>query len=171
LIDAGINFQTRSINRENRSFAVDYILNDENIHINIKNGIDKIRPMLRFVNSYDGSCKTSGHFGFFREVCSNGLHVATSQIGFSVKHRGDIAEVVIPEISVLIKKFLDNEYYSLHQKFQVLAERPIKNLNEFVKWTCEKVDLFQYQSSEKNPEPSLNARMVIEIVEREKAGF
>jgi hypothetical protein len=126
---------------------------------------------LRFVNSYDGSCKTSGHFGFFREVCSNGLHVATSQIGFSVKHRGDIAEVVIPEISVLIKKFLDNEYYSLHQKFQVLAERPIKNLNEFVKWTCEKVDLFQYQSSEKNPEPSLNARMVIEIVEREKAGF
>jgi hypothetical protein len=167
LIDAGINYQIRSINRDNRSFVVDYILSDENFHINIKNGMDKIRPMLRFTNSYDGSCKTSGHFGFFREVCANGLHVAHSQIGFSVKHRGAICEIVLPEISQLVKKFMDNEYYSLHRKFEVLAERPIKDLKEFVKWTCEKTDLFQYQASEKNPDPSLNARMVIDIVNRE----
>ncbi|WP_335964886.1 hypothetical protein [Galbibacter sp. PAP.153] len=29
--------------------------------------------MLRFINSYDGSEKTSGHFGFFRKICANGL--------------------------------------------------------------------------------------------------
>jgi hypothetical protein len=167
LIDTGIGYIERSINRDNRSFAVDYILSDESYHINIKNGLDKLRPMLRFTNSYDGSCKTSGHFGFFREVCSNGLHIAHSQIGFSVKHKGDIVHVVLPEIKQLVKKFMDNEYYSLHKKFEVLAERPIKDLSEFVKTTAESLKLFQFECSEKNPNPSLNARMVLETIEKE----
>lgn len=167
LIDAEINYKTRSINRENRSFAVDYILEDESFHINIKNGLDKLTPMLRFVNSYDGSCKTSGHFGFFRQVCSNGLHVAHSNIGFSVKHKGDVATVVLPEIKQLIAKFMDNEFYSLHRKFEVLAETPIQDLQEFVKYTCDKLALFQYEASEKNPEPSLNARLVLDAINRE----
>ncbi|HYF69060.1 MAG TPA: DUF932 domain-containing protein [Ohtaekwangia sp.] len=167
LISEGIGYQTRSINRENRSFAVDYILCDESLHIKIKNGMDKLRPMLRFINSYDGSCRTAGYFGFFRELCSNGLHVAHSNIGFSVKHKGDIVEVVVPEIRLMVEKFMDNEYYSLHRKFEVLAERPIKDLKDFVKVTAEKFKLFQYECSAKNPEPSLNARMVLDIIHRE----
>lgn len=167
LIDADIYYATRSINRENRSFAVDYILQDERYHINVKNGNDKIRPMLRFTNSYDGSCKTTGHFGFFREVCSNGLHVAHSNIGFSVKHRGDVAQIVIPEVRAIVDKFMDNEYYSIHRKFEVLAERPITDLKDFVKITAEKLDLFKFEASDSNPLPSLNARMVIDIVNRE----
>lgn len=167
LIDAGIGYQTRSINRENRSFAVDYILNDESLHINVKNGMDKLRPMLRFTNSYDGTGKTAGHFGFFREVCHNGLHVLHSNIGFSVKHRGGIVEIVVPEISTLVEKFMNNEYYSLHKKFEVLAERPIKDLSDFVKVTAEKINLFQFEASEKNSAPSLNARLVMDIIENE----
>lgn len=167
LIGENICYQTRSINRENRSFAVDYILSDENLHVKIKNGMDKLRPMLRFVNSYDSSCPTSGYFGFFREVCKNGLHVAHSQIGFKVRHKGDIVEVVVPEIRMMIEKFMDNEYYSLHRKFEVLAERPITNLKEFVKVTAEHFKLFQYECSEKNPEPSLNARLLLDVIDRE----
>lgn len=167
LINAGIEYKTRSINRENRSFAVDYILQDEKMIVNIKNGKDKIVPMLRFTNSYDGSCKTSGHFGFFREVCSNGLHVSHTNVGFSVKHRGNIAEVVLPEIGSLVTKFMDNEFYSLRHKFEVLAERPITDLNEFVKMTSKELKLFKYESSEKNADPSLNARTVIETIEKE----
>lgn len=167
LIDADISYDTRSINRDNRSFAVDYILNDDNYVIKVKNGMDKIVPMLRFVNSYDGSCKTSGHFGFFRQVCSNGLHVAHSTIGFSVKHRGDISEVVLPEISLLVQKFMDNEFYQLSRKFEVLAERPITDINEFVRITATELKMFQYESSEKNPDPSLNARIVIDTINRE----
>lgn len=169
LIDADINYDIRSINRENRSFAVDYILNDESLHINIKNGMDKIKPMLRFTNSYDGSTKTSGHFGFFREVCSNGLHVAHSEIGFSVKHRGDIAEIVLPEISGLVRTFMNNEFYELQRKFEVLAETPVSNIQDFVKSVCAKTALFQFEASEKNPEPSLNARMVMDIINRESS--
>jgi hypothetical protein len=169
LIDEGIGYVIRSINRHNRSFAVDYILDDENLVVKVKNGLDKLRPMLRFTNSYDGSCKTSGHFGFFREVCSNGLHVAHSKIGFSVKHRGNIAQLVLPEIKELATRFMDNEFYSIHRKFEVLAERPITNLDEFVKVTAEHFKLFQFESSEKNPSPSLNARLVLDTIRKEAA--
>lgn len=167
LINTGINYLTRSINRENRSFAVDYILNDESYHINVKNGMDKVKPMLRFVNSYDGSCQASGHFGFFREVCSNGLHVSQANIGFSIKHRGNVCEIVLPRIADLVKRFLDNEFYSLHKKFEVLAETPLTNVNDFVKLTAEKLKLFVYESSEQNPEPSKNARIVLDTIYRE----
>lgn len=167
LIDAGIGYVTRSINRDNRSFVVDYILSDDKWIVRVKNGIDRLRPMLRFTNSYDGSCRTSGHFGFFREVCTNGLHTAHSKIGFSVKHRGDIAQVVIPEINELVEKFMSNEFYSMHRKFEVMAEKPIRDLKKFVKVTADNFKLFQFECSEKNLEPSKNARLVIEGIEKE----
>ena len=174
LIEAGINYNVRSINRNNRSFAIDYILNDPSYFINVSSGItkypDKLQPMLRFTNSYDGSCKTSGHIAIYRQVCSNGLHaIANTDIGFSVKHRGDILEIVFPEIRELVKKFMDNQYFSLQKKFEVLAETPLKDVNGFVKLTAEKLKLFQYESSEKNPDPSLNARLVMESIYRESS--
>lgn len=167
LINSDVNYIQRTINRENRSFAADYILSDDSWHINVKNEKDIIRPMLRFTNSYDGSCRTSGHFGFFREVCKNGLHIAHQTIGFSVKHRGNIALVVIPEIRGIIEKFMSNEFYTLQRKFEVLAETPIANLEEYVKITAEHFKLFQFESSETNHAPSLNARIVLDTINRE----
>ncbi|ENA1763337.1 DUF932 domain-containing protein [Flavobacterium psychrophilum] len=167
LINSDINYITRSINRDNRSFAVDYILNDDNFSVNIKNGLDKIRPMLRFTNSYDGSCKTSGTFGFFREVCSNGLHTASTDIGFSLKHRGNINELVLPAIGKTIYNFLDNEFYELRRKFEVLADFKIADPSEIVQHIAQQTKLFKFESSDKNPAPSLNARLVIETIENE----
>lgn len=167
LKSANINFVTRSINREDRSFSVDYILHDDNLTVNVKNNNDKILPMLRFTNSYDGSNKTSGHFGFYREVCSNGLHVAQSEIGFSVKHRGSIAELVMPEISSLIEKFMSNEYYEISRKFEVLAKTAISNVNAFVKSVADDLGIFKFDASATNAEPSLNARLVIDTITKE----
>ena len=167
LIEADINYLTRSINRENRSFAVDYILNDENFHVEIKNGMDKLKPMLRFTNSYDGSTRTSGNFGFFREVCSNGLHLGQTGIGFSVKHKGNIASLVLPEINKIIAKFMDNEFYTLKRKFEVLAETPISDLSGFVELITKQNKLFKFEKSDKNPEPSMLAQMVIDTIKDE----
>ena len=164
---ADIHYITRSINRDNRSFAVDYILSDERFIVKVKNGLDKIRPMLRFVNSYDGSCKTSGSFGYFREVCTNGLHVSESNIGFSVKHRGEICEFVMPEIRLLAQKFIDNEFYTLSRKFEVLAEQAVRDLQGFVKLAVDKTKMFKFEASDKNLAPSLNANLIIEGVQRE----
>ena len=167
LIDADIYYQQRSINRDNRSFVVDYVLADDRYKVEVKGEKDILRPMLRFVNSYDGSCKTSGSFGFWRKVCDNGLHVAQTHIGFSVKHSGAIADIVMPKLEEIVGKFMDNEFYSLKRKFEVLAERPVYNLEDYVKFTAKTSGLFKYESSEKNPEPSANARFVFDVIERE----
>lgn len=163
---ANVQYAKRAINRNDCSFAVDYILNDDSFIINTSEK-DSIMPMLRFTNSYDGSNKTSGHFGFFRKVCANGLHIAHSNIGFSLKHRGSIVEVVLPEISQIIQKFFENEYYTLSRKFEVLNSKEITDLKGFVKFTTEKTNLFKFEASEKNPEPSLNARLILETIEKE----
>jgi len=166
-----IKYTTRSINRDNRSFAVDYILNDDRYCVNVKNGNDKIRPMLRFTNSYDGSCKTSGKFGFFREVCSNGLHTAKTDIGFSLRHKGNINELVLPAIYTTIQQFLENEFYEVRKKFEVMADFKIVEPEEIVKRIADETKLFKFESSDKNPLPSLNARTVLETIERETKIF
>lgn len=167
LIEADIHYKTRSINIDNRQFAVDYILEDSNYHIDIKGKNDNIKPMIRFTNSYDSSCKTTGSFGFYREVCSNGLHIAETEVGFSLKHKGQMAELVLPKIDELIAQFMSNEYYEIKRKFEVLAESPIYDLEDFVRITAEELDLFSFETSEKNPEPSKKARAIIETIERE----
>lgn len=167
LINADIDFKTRSINRADQSFAVDYILNDDSYVVKVKSGKDTIRPMLRFTNSYDGSTRTTGNFGFFREVCKNGLHVANTSIGFSVKHYGSIAQIVMPHLETIVEKFMDNEFYSLHKKFEILAEKSVSNIEEYVKLVCDVTKIFKFETSEKNPAPSMRARQVIETVERE----
>lgn len=167
LIASDIGYITRSINKENRSFAVDYILNDDKYSVTIKNGMDKIRPMLRFTNAYDGSCKTSGTFGFFREVCSNGLHTAKTGIGFSLRHKGDIQSLVLPAIGETIYKFLDNEFFEIRSKFQIMADFKIVDPAEIVKRIADETKLFKFECSDKNPEPSLNARTILETINRE----
>jgi hypothetical protein len=70
-------------------------------------------------------------------------------------------------IAGIVEKFMENEYYSLSRKFEVLAETYITDLNGFVKSTAESLNLFKFESSEKNPEPSKNARIVLETINRE----
>lgn len=168
MIDADVQYITRSINRNNRSFAVDYLLNDESYHVNVKSGSDKIIPMMRFTNAYDGSGPVSGFFGLFREVCSNRLMVAETQVGFKVRHKSTILEVVLPGIAAMVEKFMENEYYSLHKKFEVLAEQPISDLSKFVQEIAEEMELFKFAKSEKNPDtPSKNAEFVMDIINNE----
>lgn len=169
LINSDITYATRSINRDNRTFAVDYILDDERYAVNVKQSKDIIRPMLRFVNSYDGSQKTTGHLGFFRQICSNGLHIAEQKIGFRVKHSGDIVEVVMPRIDELVEQFMDNEYYELQRKFVALADEEISDMQKFVRDICKETKIFQFDASETNTDPSKNARMVLEIMQSESA--
>jgi hypothetical protein len=164
LINADVQYDTRSINRDNRSFAVDYILNDDRYNIVVANGRDIIKPMLRFVNSYDGSCKTSGSFGYFRQVCTNGLHVAETKMSFNVKHKGSICEFVLPEIESLVNNFIANEYYTLQAKAEFLSGAIVSDVQKFIKDVCKETAIFKYEKSDKNPEPSLNAEIVADTI-------
>lgn len=174
LDNAGITYSRRATNNRNRNFAVDYILEDESFHVEIgakykgAKGLDTVKPMIRAINSYDGSQQTIGQFGGFRKVCENGLHVADLQVGFKIRHRGNLVELVMPKIEDLVAQFMDNEFYTLHKKFEVLAEKIVPDVTEFVKYVLGKSGLAKYEKSEKNPdEPSKAAQLIIDTMQRE----
>lgn len=166
LTDAKLNYQKRTINRNDRSFITDFIIEDKN-QFSVKNDKDVILPMLRFKNSYDGSEKTSGHFGFYREVCSNGLHVSQAEIEFSIKHSKNNTDLIMPSLNQLFDKFLDNEFYSITTKFNKMKEVEILDTEKFVKEILERTKLFRYECSDKNDNPSKKSREVIEILNYE----
>ena len=166
LTDARLNYQKRTINRNDRSFITDFII-DDNSQFSVKNEKDLILPMLRFKNSYDGSEKTSGHFGFYREVCSNGLHVSQAEIEFSIKHSKNNTDLIMPRLNNLFDNFLDNEFYTITKKFDRMREFEIINTKEFVKEIVESTKLFRYECSDKNNDPSKKSREVLEILDNE----
>jgi hypothetical protein len=169
LLETDINVLTRSFNRKNRAFAADYILNDDSFHIDMKVGkkSDIIRPMISLTNGYDGSTQVMGRFGFYREVCKNGMHVLTSEIGFKTRHTGNIMEVVMPQMDVLIQTFMNNQFFELKKKFVVLAETPITDIKNYVRMTCADLGIFKYEKSEENEEASSNAVAVMETITKE----
>jgi len=166
LTGAGLNYQKRTINRDDRSFITDFII-DDNSQFSVKNEKDLILPMLRFKNSYDGSEKTSGHFGFYRQVCSNGLHVSQSEIEFSIKHSKNNTDLIMPRLSNLFDKFLDNEFYTITKKFDRMREFKIIDTKEFVEDILHRTKLFRYECSDKNNDPSKKSREVLEIQDNE----
>ena len=166
LIDAHLNYHKRTINREDRSFITDFIIEDEN-QFTLKNENDRILPMLRFKNSYDGSEKTSGHFGFYREVCTNGLHVSNAQIDFSIKHTKNNTELILPKLNGLFERFLDNEYYEITRKFKKMEEIVLIDTKAFVKEILEKTKLFRYECSDKNDDPSKKSRKLLDLITEE----
>ncbi len=168
LLDSGFAFDIVYKNFNDKVFTADYIFKDSKFTLeSVKGYRDSLKPKLRFVNSYDGSCKTAGYMSFFREVCSNGLHGIVEDIGFSLKHRGSIVELVLPNIKEMIDTYTKSDGIKIIRRFNTLAERQVSDLREFTKSICEKTGIFKYESSEKNPEPSKHARIVLDIVAKE----
>lgn len=166
LIVSKLNYHKRTINRDDRSFITDFIVDDEN-QFSVKKKEDLILPMLRFKNSYDGSEKTSGHFGFYRKVCSNGLHVAQTEVEFSIKHSKNNTDLIMPRLSHLFDKFLNNEFYTIIQKFDKLRDVEIVDTKEFVREILNRTKLFRFECSDKNDDPSKKSREVLEILNYE----
>ncbi len=165
-IDAGLNYVKRTINRNDRSFVMELIIKDGNEFF-IKNDKDAILPMLRLKNSYDSRDKTAGHFGFYRRICSNGLHVSDAHLEFSLRHTKNGIHLLIPRLTQLFEKFLDNEYYTITRKFKRLKEVKIIDTKKFVEQILERTQLFRYECSDTNPDPSKKSRQVIEIIDNE----
>lgn len=170
LVDAGLSYHKRSINRNDRSFVVDFIIEDENQFL-LKNGQDRILPMLRFKNSYDGSEKTSGHFGFYRQVCSNGLHVSQSELAFSIRHTINGTDLIMPNLDRLFDRFLDNEYYGIAQRFREMQEIELIDTRAFVKEILERTKLFRYECSDRNDNPSKKSRELLDMITDERNNF
>ena len=166
LVDADLIYSRKSINRSDRSFSVDFVLTDST-QFSVGQGEDVILPMLRFTNAYDGSERTAGHFGFYRKICSNGLHVAQTEIGFSIKHHKNAVQLIMPELQGLFRRFLDNEFYSISGRFHQIMTVELLDTKDFVREVLERTQLFRYECSDTNDAPSKKARAVLEILDAE----
>lgn len=166
VIKTGLEYCRQTINRSDRSFSMDFILTDDS-QFSVGHRSDAILPMLRFTNSYDGSERTSGHFGFYRKVCSNGLHMARTEIGFSIKHHKNSVHLIMPELEGLFRKFMDNEFYTISDRFHQMMSVELVDIKAFVREVLEQTKLFRYECSDRNDAPSKRAREVIEILDHE----
>ncbi|SFW76388.1 protein of unknown function [Sinomicrobium oceani] len=166
LIDAKLTYHRQTINRSDRSFSMDFILSDST-QFSVGNKADTILPLLRFTNSYDGSERTSGHFGFYRMVCSNGLHVVQSEIAFSIKHSTNGVHLIMPELEGLFRRFLDNEFYTISGSFGRMMAVELMDTHQFVREVLERTKLFRFECSDKNDAPSKKAREVLDILHNE----
>lgn len=166
----GITFQAVYKNVEDCQFTADYILEGE---LSVKTRQDVIQPKIRLINSYDGSCKTMGFLGFYRQICSNGLHALKYEVDFKLKHtEGNIA-LALPSLRDMLEKYQATEGVKIVRRFQVLAEMavPASDLQDFVKGVINSTGLFKFEKSDKNPEPSLNSQFVLDVVARESASL
>jgi len=166
VIKTGLEYRRQTINRLDRSFSMDFVLTDST-QFSVGQREDAILPMLRFTNSYDGSERTSGHFGFYRKVCSNGLHVAQMEIGFSIKHHKNSVNLIMPELEGLFQKFMDNEFYTISDKFHQMMTVELLDTKAFVKEVLDQTQLFRYECSDTNDDPSKRAREVLDILDDE----
>ncbi len=55
-------------------------------------------PLIRFINSHNGTTRASYLFGWFRFVCSNGMVVGNAIANARVRHAGDDARSIIDGI-------------------------------------------------------------------------
>ena len=167
LLDANLTFQKQTINRFDRSFVMEFIIEDQK-GFKVKNDKDLILPMLRFKNSYDGQDKTAGHFGFYRKVCSNGLHISSlAEMEFSIRHTKSGIDLLMPKLNELFEAFVENEFYSIVPKFNKMKQVKIIDTKEFVRKILEETELFRYECSDTNSDPSKKARTVIDIINNE----
>jgi len=80
LDDNGIEYTVEYSHINHVRFYADYKITDKNYGYTMKGTNDKIMPMLRVQHSYNGLTKYRIIFGFFRQVCSNGLTIAIEEM-------------------------------------------------------------------------------------------
>lgn len=100
-----------------------------------------------------------------RRVYSKGLYVAQTEIGFSIKHHKNSVNLIMPELEGLFRKFMDNEFYTISDRFHQIISAKLLDTKAFKK-VLDQTKLFCYECSDTNDNPSKRAREVIEILAR-----
>lgn len=160
-----INFTAKYRNVGDCQFVADYILDGE---VSVKTKKDVVQPKIRLINSYDGSCAAAGFLGYYRQICSNGLHAMRYEVNFKARHTDRAIQMVVPSLRDMLEEYQNTEGVKIIRRFEVLAERPIgDNINDFVKAVCDNTKIFKFEKSDKNPDPSLNAQFVLDKIAME----
>ena len=90
-----------------------------------------------------------------------------AEIEFAIKHSKNNTDLIMPRLNNLFDKFVDNEFYTITEKFDRMREFQIIDTKEFVRKILESTKLFRYECSDKNNDPSKKSREVLEILDNE----
>lgn len=138
-------FDTVIRERGNSRFYIDYIIKDELFTIARK---DKISPRVRVHNSYDGRLKFHLSYGFFRQVCSNGMVVGEKLKNLNLMHTEQMAENYAPsELVEGIQGFLD-QAKDLIQPYIDLNNQKVTNVQDRVMEVIEETKFPTRQAEE-----------------------
>jgi DNA-binding Xre family transcriptional regulator len=168
-----IQFEAKYTNYDDARFTADYILDGELFikpeHKGKYGIVDSIKPKLRLTNSYDGKVPLAGYFGFFRQICSNGLHAQVNDLAFQKRRTRSNIEIIFPTMSEMIEQYKKNDQVKIFRKYEVLAEKTIKKseLENIVKHFITSENLFKFEKSDKNPEPSIQSQFVLDTIAKE----
>lgn len=89
-------------------FFVDYVFEELDLSIGDKNDI--IKPAIKIIHSYNGYLKYTIMFGFYRQICSNGLFGGfSSKFQLDYKHTIHNVDKIIEDSLHEIDHFLDEE--------------------------------------------------------------
>ena len=172
LKDQHIGFKATYKNVNDCQFTVDYLL-DGHFNVNekaTKYMKDGIQPKIRLTNSFDGKVKLAGYFGFFRQVCENGLHVMKDELAFSVRRNAGNIGLVFPNMREMLESYKENEMVTIIRKFEDLSNLQInpRDLQDVVRAIAEKTGVFQFEKSKTNAEAGINGEFVLNVIANEK---
>lgn len=121
LLDKNYEFNVIYKQQDYNKFYVDYIINDYDISFGRNNEI--IKPMIKIIHSYNGQLKYTVLFGFYREICTNGLFgfIKKSEIDF--KHTINNIDVIINDSINGIKYFIEKEIEQIRNKYEKLDQK------------------------------------------------
>jgi hypothetical protein len=161
----GINFEVQYKNVNDCQFIGDYFLEGEQkVGSNYK-GSDIIKPKIRLQNSYDGKLLLSGYFGFFRQVCSNGLHTHKNELAFKIKRTQNNLLATPDKLVQMLDEYRNNTMIEIKSIFDELSKVELTDLNKAVRELSEKVDILTFAN--KKDIPTEKAVAVIDTIRRE----
>lgn len=102
-------------------FYIDFVIKDLEMFV-MKN--DRILPRLRVNNSYDGSVRYGLFFGFWREICTNGL-MGIKWEGFKLRHTPGTGAQALPRTIDAIEQFMDDAPKILKTSYEPLVKRKL----------------------------------------------
>lgn len=161
-----IKFTATYRNVNDSQFAADYIFDGE---MKVATSKDIVQPKARLINTYDGTGRTAGFLGDYRQVCTNGLHAFQFNIAFNIRHTSKAMELTMPNLTEMLETYKKKDGVNIYRRYEVLAEQKVTDLNDYVKAIANGLELFKFEKSEKNESPSINADYVIDVTKRESA--
>lgn len=158
LLDEKYRYETTYKHYNHCVFWADYKIQNEDIIVGVEK--DKVIPMLRIIHSYNGTVRFQAIFGFYRQICTNGLWALSQGQKFEYRHieknKKKIFDVLQKDFRGFLKsisfnpQYLNDLAYLEIDNFNSCVDDISKNLKISEKKKQQVLDRIKYEQKETN---------------------